>query len=162
MRILPYSPSRPLQTGQPGSDVNDVNATTLIVESDYTCASYSYGLRYFIAVLPAYIRFAQCIRRYLDSKRAHHLYNAGKYSTAFVKVITVAVHESVRSNTSLAFYMMGHVVSSIYTLYWDLINDWGLLRTHSDNYLVRSPLSLNTKYVNHSKHCKHGSFMQGC
>ena len=131
-----YTGVEPLQTSLNYRTGNDVNGTQLAETSQYKCGSYAYGLRYFIAIIPAYIRFAQCIRRYMDSQRFHHLYNAGKYSTAFIKVITVAVHESAQSNTSLAFYMISHGVSSIYTLYWDLINDWGLLRTKSENYLV--------------------------
>jgi hypothetical protein len=36
-------------------------------------------IRMIVAMLPAYFRFAQCIRRYRDSKEAFpHLVNAGK------------------------------------------------------------------------------------
>lgn len=51
------------------------------------CGRPHYGLRILLACWPAGIRFAQCIRRYLDSKKTFpHLTNAGKYSTTFVKV----------------------------------------------------------------------------
>lgn len=82
-----------------------------------------------------------------DSKRFHHLYNAGKYSTAFIKVAMAAIHAAVNSKTSLVFYMLGHFVSSIYTLYWDLINDWGLLRTKSDNFLVSLFSAVQSRYI---------------
>ena len=37
--------------------------------------------------LPAWFRFAQCLRRYRDTREAFpHLVNAGKYSTSFFKV----------------------------------------------------------------------------
>lgn len=45
-------------------------------------------LRPIVAALPAWFRFAQCLRRYRDSKEAFpHLVNAGKYSTTFLVVI---------------------------------------------------------------------------
>lgn len=39
-------------------------------------------IRMFVAMLPAYFRFAQCLRRYRDSKEAFpHLVNAGNLET---------------------------------------------------------------------------------
>jgi len=41
-----------------------------------------------MAVLPAWLRFAQCLRRYRDTKEAYpHLANAAKYSTVFCVII---------------------------------------------------------------------------
>ena len=41
-----------------------------------------------MAVLPAWLRFAQCLRRYRDTREAYpHLANAFKYSTVFVVII---------------------------------------------------------------------------
>ena len=41
-------------------------------------------IRAIIGILPAWFRFAQCIRRYRDTREAFpHLVNAGKYSTGF-------------------------------------------------------------------------------
>jgi len=41
-----------------------------------------------VAILPAYFRFAQCIRRYRDTKESFpHLVNAAKYATSFFVVI---------------------------------------------------------------------------
>ena len=78
---------------------------TTVNEIDrFQCGTYEYGVRYFVAVLPAYFRLAQCFRRAKDSqieakkypesskeykkhvgKRNHHLANAAKYSTSFIK-----------------------------------------------------------------------------
>ena len=46
-------------------NINDVLNNSTIPTSEFQCGTYTYGLRYFIAIIPAYIRFAQCIRRYL-------------------------------------------------------------------------------------------------
>lgn len=46
-------------------------------------------IRSIVNCLPAWFRFAQCIRRYRDSKEAFpHLVNAGKYATTFIVVAT--------------------------------------------------------------------------
>ena len=51
------------------------------------CDGMLYGIRPVVACLPAWFRFAQCLRRYKDTRQAFpHLVNAGKYSTAFFVV----------------------------------------------------------------------------
>ena len=51
------------------------------------CGSVKYVVRPVFAALPAWFRFAQCLRRYYDTRAAFpHLVNAGKYSTSFFVV----------------------------------------------------------------------------
>ena len=52
-------------------NINDVLNNSTDFTYNFQCGSYSYGLRYFIAIIPAYIRFAQCIRRYLGQGTSH-------------------------------------------------------------------------------------------
>lgn len=53
-----------------------------------SCVEGSYLIRPMVAMLPAWFRLAQCIRRYRDTKEAFpHLANALKYSTSFFVVI---------------------------------------------------------------------------
>ena len=48
------------------------------------CTKNIYGIRAVVACLPAWFRFAQCLRRYRDTKLMFpHVVNAGKYSTTF-------------------------------------------------------------------------------
>lgn len=48
----------------------------------------SYFIRPIVNCIPAWIRFAQCLRRYRDTREAFpHLVNAGKYSTTIFVVI---------------------------------------------------------------------------
>ena len=55
--------------------------------STFRCGTVTYGLRSIVAALPAWFRFAQCLRRYWDTRQAFpHLVNAGKYSTSFFVV----------------------------------------------------------------------------
>ena len=49
-----------------------------------------------VASLPAWWRFAQCMRRYYDTHDTNpHLINAGKYSTSFFVAIFSAVTSAV-------------------------------------------------------------------
>lgn len=51
------------------------------------CMDNRYILRPLVNCLPAWFRFAQCIRRYYDTREAFpHLANAAKYSTTFFVV----------------------------------------------------------------------------
>ena len=62
-----------------------------------SCDTGSYGLRVMVAALPAWWRFAQCLRRYYDTWDANpHLINAGKYSTSFFVVIFSSVASTLR------------------------------------------------------------------
>lgn len=52
------------------------------------CGNHNFTLRPIVNCIPAWIRFAQCLRRYRDTKEAFpHLVNAGKYSSTFFVVI---------------------------------------------------------------------------
>ncbi|XP_047134704.1 solute carrier family 53 member 1 isoform X1 [Hydra vulgaris] len=97
------------------------------------CTSTKNGIRPIIALLPAWFRFAQCLRRYRDSKKAFpHLVNAGKYSTSmFVTILSTVTSVKDEANTgqrSWLFYVwiISLLISTFYTLFWDLKMDWGL------------------------------------
>lgn len=52
------------------------------------CMETNFIIRPIVNCIPAWIRFAQCLRRYYDSREAFpHLVNAGKYATTFFVVI---------------------------------------------------------------------------
>ncbi|VDP11108.1 unnamed protein product [Soboliphyme baturini] len=102
------------------------------------CSSNDYGIRPVISLLPALIRFLQCLRRYSDSRSAFpHLVNAGKYSITFFVVIFGALNTLHKQKYHLSnahmygpfFYLwiIANVVSFCYTYTWDITMDWGLL-----------------------------------
>jgi hypothetical protein len=65
------------------------NGNWLEADDTTQCTSGSVVIRPIVNCLPAWFRFAQCLRRYRDSKEAFpHLVNAGKYATTFLVVIT--------------------------------------------------------------------------
>lgn len=92
-------------------------------------------LRTIVACLPAWWRFAQCVRRYFDEGRRvnPHLLNAGKYSTVWLVVIfsTLMEYNQVHYTTSTEnpffyFWIASMIFSSCYTYIWDIKMDWGL------------------------------------
>ncbi|CBY13913.1 unnamed protein product [Oikopleura dioica] len=94
--------------------------------------------RFFFWILPAYIRFAQCIRRAIDSqkRRGHHFQNAAKYSTSFLKVaMSYALQYSGKAPAAFGFWIITNVVASVFTLVWDLRMDWGLLHLEKKQIL---------------------------
>ena len=58
-------------------------------QKEQICTNAKYNfVRPIVGLLPAWFRFAQCIRRYIDTQKAFpHLVNAGKYSTSMFATI---------------------------------------------------------------------------
>ncbi|PFX33295.1 xenotropic and polytropic retrovirus receptor 1-like [Stylophora pistillata] len=116
---------------------------------DMICDGTLYGIRPLVACLPAWFRFAQCLRRYRDTKHAFpHLVNAGKYSTAFFVVAfsTLAKSESVRNDHFFMLWIVAAFISTCYTLTWDIKMDWGLLDKKSgENKFLREETVYRSK-----------------
>ncbi|KAK3928394.1 Xenotropic and polytropic retrovirus receptor 1 [Frankliniella fusca] len=121
------------------------------------CSERSFITKPIVNCIPAWIRFAQCLRRYRDSKEAFpHLVNAGKYSTTFFVVIFStlrAYHASSYPNTldNPYFYpwLLSCIVNSCYTYAWDVKMDWGFFDTiQGENKFLREETvySSNTFY----------------
>lgn len=59
--------------------------------------------------IPAWIRFAQCFRRYRDTGETFpHLANAGKYSTTFFVVFARMLLKKSKSNLFKYYYFHLH------------------------------------------------------
>ena len=120
-----------------------------------------------ICLFPLWIRFAQCLRRYMDTgKRNPNLLNAGKYALSQAVTLFGAFHplylihvqkeadinhddtivEMVDSGRSLFdyFWMGIFVSSSLYSYFWDVRMDWGLGRI--DNSLLGTRLMFPKKF----------------
>ncbi|OQV11683.1 Xenotropic and polytropic retrovirus receptor 1 [Hypsibius exemplaris] len=121
------------------------------------CMSNSNAIRPILAVLPSWFRFAQCLRRYRDSKLAYpHLVNAGKYSTSFFVVLFSALnsmHVERYSEDFIAqrpvFYLwvISAIISSCYSFWWDIRMDWGFLdRNAKSNRLLRDSLVYSSSW----------------
>lgn len=74
------------------------------------------SMRPFVVCLPAWFRFAQCLRRYRDTKEAFpHLLNAVKYGTSFFVVIFSYLHLTNKSKffIYLTYYNANSVTNFI-------------------------------------------------
>jgi hypothetical protein len=113
------------------------------------------GVRALVSIIPATVRFMQCLRRFRDTRRAHpHLSNAGKYATTYLVVIFGALnkwHEKTDILTTSPFFycwIASYVFSFTYTFLWDIFMDWGLIdpRSPKDAPFLREEMIYGTKY----------------
>ncbi|XP_043225599.1 xenotropic and polytropic retrovirus receptor 1 homolog isoform X2 [Amphibalanus amphitrite] len=120
----------------------------------YSCFSPSFVSGVVMRCLPAWFRFAQCLRRYRDTREAFpHLVNAGKYSTTFFKVAfstmfqaTIGEYDSPFENPYFYLFVASQLTSSIYTYTWDIKMDWGLFdKNAGDNTFLREELVYSTQ-----------------
>ncbi|KAK8769538.1 hypothetical protein V5799_013995 [Amblyomma americanum] len=107
------------------------------------------ALRPVLACLPAWFRFAQCLRRYRDTREAFpHLANATKYATTFFVVLFSTLfnvyRDSYPSSSSHPFFILwilSAVVSSCFTYTWDIKMDWGLFDSNAgENRFLREEI----------------------
>uniref|UniRef100_A0A0A9YJX7 Xenotropic and polytropic retrovirus receptor 1 n=1 Tax=Lygus hesperus TaxID=30085 RepID=A0A0A9YJX7_LYGHE len=115
--------------------------------TDVCIKKYHY-LRLVVSCLPYWFRFAQCLRRYRDTKeRFPHLANAAKYATSFF-VITFShiflitnirgSFESLTTNPWFYMWLFASIVSTCYSYTWDIKMDWGLFdKTAAENKFLR-------------------------
>ncbi|CAG2191037.1 PHO1 [Mytilus edulis] len=120
------------------------------------CTMSKFGIRSIVSTLPAWFRFAQCLRRYRDTKMAFpHLVNAGKYSTTFFVVLFSSLYSSTlewqgkeykQNHAFFYLWIIAAVLSSCYTLTWDLKMDWGILdRNAGENKFLREEIVYASK-----------------
>lgn len=115
------------------------------------CGGVMYGMRPLVACLPAWFRFAQCLRRYRDTRLAFpHIVNAGKYSTTFFVVLFSTLYsayktqhgdEVLQNNAFFYLWIISAFISTCYTFAWDVKMDWGLLdRNAGENRFLREEI----------------------
>lgn len=74
------------------------NFVKFLILDNSVCGTISYGVRPIVACLPAWFRFAQCLRRYRDTRLIFpHIINAGKYSTTFFVVLFDTLNKAYKS-----------------------------------------------------------------
>ncbi|CAF2515544.1 unnamed protein product [Rotaria sp. Silwood2] len=111
------------------------NLTSPAVHKGLFCIGWSeVFLQTILLMLPSWFRFAQCLRRYHDSKHTFpHLVNAGKYAAGFFIIITNSLRRATittyddneMKNLFLYIWVITTIVGSTYKLVWDLKMDWG-------------------------------------
>ncbi|CAO1357778.1 unnamed protein product [Diamesa serratosioi] len=115
------------------------------VDNPQQCVDGHIFIRSIIAMIPAYIRFAQCLRRYKETRSAFpHLANAAKYSCAllvvvfsYLTLITSDEYGQSTRNPFFYFWILFSLCSSFYSYTWDIMMDWGLFKSkvHEHRFL---------------------------
>ncbi|XP_019866102.1 xenotropic and polytropic retrovirus receptor 1 [Aethina tumida] len=116
-------------------------------DANYCVDNFLY-VRAFVACLPPWFRFAQCIRRYRDTKEAFpHIVNAAKYATSFFVVVFSTLYKKYAGDWSSVenpfFYLWitASLISSCYAYTWDIKLDWGLFDAKAgDNKFLREEI----------------------
>jgi glucan phosphoethanolaminetransferase (alkaline phosphatase superfamily) len=81
-----------------------------------------------IVFFPFWFRFAQCLRRYHDSKDKLNLANAGKYFSMILIHFSNIFKAKLRTDATLYIFISVSLISTLYAYSWDIYMDWGLLR----------------------------------
>ncbi|KAF2075224.1 hypothetical protein CYY_003485 [Polysphondylium violaceum] len=102
--------------------------------------------------IPPLLRALQSLRRYRDAKQRVHLLNFGKYSMSILSIVTSAIaHAQLTPDPGnfglMALWYFTASISTIYSCAWDFLMDWGVLRLHSRNFLLRDHLYYRHKSV---------------
>jgi hypothetical protein len=79
-----------------------------------------------ISLLPFYFRFWQCLNRFYFTKLWFpHTINAGKYLTSMLLLLFTYYKNTYGANKVI--FLSFQVFSTLYSLIWDFVMDWGLL-----------------------------------
>uniref|UniRef100_A0A1I8HB79 EXS domain-containing protein n=1 Tax=Macrostomum lignano TaxID=282301 RepID=A0A1I8HB79_9PLAT len=111
------------------------------------CSGLAYGLAPLFGCLPAWFRFAQCLRRYWDMPERHafpHLVNAGKYSMTFFATAGAVAHHATGNWIALTVHICLFLLAAAYGYTWDILMDWGLLYRPKEGQLLREDLRTST------------------
>ncbi|KAL9651505.1 hypothetical protein ABK040_001451 [Willaertia magna] len=111
----------------------------------------------FLNILPNYIRFMQCVRRFRDSNKPHpHLTNAFKYLSSIIATIIAFLDKNIVSptrpgsswNYMRTTWVITNLVSSSYKLFWDLRMDWSLVQfdKEAEHKLLRKELFFHPNF----------------
>ncbi|KAK7400895.1 hypothetical protein VNO78_12204 [Psophocarpus tetragonolobus] len=102
---------------------------------------------FIVVVIPYWSRFLQCLRRLFEEKDIVQGYNAFKY---FLTIAAVCLRTAYNLNKGMTWTVLAWIFSvstAIFSTYWDLVKDWGLLQRHSKNRWLRDKLLVPQKSV---------------
>lgn len=95
--------------------------------------------------IPNFFRFVQCVRRYFDTLgKVDQLVNAGKYAASTAVIVASFWSKLDGSWASWGVWIGCAVLSTVYSLGWDLLKDWALFQGGKEAPLLRK----ETTYAN--------------
>ncbi|XP_051140634.1 phosphate transporter PHO1 homolog 9-like [Andrographis paniculata] len=113
------------------------------------CASMSSyeALLFVVAIIPFWARFLQCLRRLFEEKDSMQGYNALKYFSTIVALVMRTLYDLKRITFWRIMAASTSGITTIYSTYWDIVIDWGLLQKKSKNPWLRDKLLISNKAV---------------
>jgi hypothetical protein len=98
-----------------------------------------------VTVVPGWIRFLQCLRRYYNTHHFNpHLLNAGKYLVGIVSIL-LGTFAKVNGHLYLRIiWIISLVATTTYSYTWDILMDWGFFQKNSKNKFLRDDLIFPT------------------
>ena len=114
-----------------------------------SCLNPTNVFHFIVLCLPAYFRFAQCLRRYRDTgDKFPHIANSFKYATTFLVVISGYIklkYSNTRTpllqNPFLYLYIVFRFLNTGAVLLWDIKMDWGFFeKGNTESWILRSEL----------------------
>jgi len=85
-----------------------------------------------VIVVPFWIRFLQCLRRYYFTRNNVHLAGAVKYMLTFLTTIIASTQGFLAPSDEWGAYrtawLLLLIAATTYNFLWDVVLDWGLLR----------------------------------
>ncbi|KAK4797643.1 hypothetical protein SAY86_029969 [Trapa natans] len=102
---------------------------------------------FIVAVIPFWFRFLQCIRRLVEEKAPMQGYNGLKYFSTIVALVIRTVYSQFGGNSWRVLASVTSGATTIFSTYWDIVIDWGLLDRNSKNPWLRDKLVIQNKAV---------------
>lgn len=94
-----------------------------------------------LQMLPGLWRSLQCLRRFHDSKMAFpHLANLAKYCCSLLVILMVCLMKATQAAPFWYILIVARLVSSIFSLGWDIVMDFGLWQRSTVNDRLRSTI----------------------
>ncbi|XP_047158069.1 phosphate transporter PHO1 homolog 3-like [Vigna umbellata] len=116
-------------------------------ETDCKSRRVFIAFSFIVAVIPYWSRFLQCLRRLFEEKDMMQGYNGLKY---FLTIAAVCLRTADTLDGGTRWKVMAWIFSistAIFSTYWDIVIDWGLLQRHSRNRWLRDKLLVPQKSV---------------
>ncbi|MCL7024022.1 hypothetical protein MKW94_016712 [Papaver nudicaule] len=102
---------------------------------------------FIVATIPFWLRFLQCIRRYLEEKDIMQGINGLKFLSIIGAVLMRTAYSKWHGMGWWVMAWISSVIAAVAATYWDLVVDWGLLQRNSKNPWLRDKLLVSQKSV---------------
>lgn len=100
-----------------------------------------------VAIIPSWWRLLQCLRRFYEEKEKKQGLNALKYLSTIMALAMRTMYDYKKGTFWRIMAASTSGVTTIYSTYWDIVHDWGLLQRNTRNPWLREELLISNKAV---------------